>query len=179
MTTLEQEIVDLYENNDMSVADIAGELSGEIDATAIKYVLSQHSSKFQAATVEHAKRQNGGKVIDIVTETTPGAPAPALKPASSYRAEDIITDADRKEILNVMKNLMRSSDNDMVRARAAIYLYEEATGRNAKRVEKGDKMPNVKANILLINAQIQKGKILVESTMKMLENSPMLVSAPN
>lgn len=172
MTTLETEIVDLFENNGMSVADITEELNGEIDATAIKYVLSQYSPKFQAATVEDAKRQNSRKVIDIVSETSPGAPAPALKP------EDVITDADRKEILSVMKNLMRHSENDMVRARAAIYLHEEITGRNAKRVEKGDKMPNVKTNILLINAQIQKGKSVVSDALKLIGDSPMLVSAP-
>lgn len=170
MNNLETEIVDLYDNNDMSVADIASELNGEIDATAIKYVLSQHSEKFRKLTVDNAKKAPA-TVIDVKSETTP---VPVLVSTSSNNT-DMFTDADKKEIVRVMKYLMNHSENDMVRARTAIYLHEEATGRNAKRVEKNNGIPNVRANILMINAQIQKGRSLVDNALKSIGQSPMLL----
>ena len=159
MNALETDIVNMYDEQDMSVEDIGAELGGELDGAAIKMLLSQHSHRFQKATVDDAKR---GKVVN--RDMVPGAPA---QPA------DFLNALDKAKIRQTMLTLLNHSENDMVRARIAIYLHEEVTGRNERRI-KASMLPNVQLNILALNQEISKARELLDCKMKQVGHSPML-----
>lgn len=162
MNALEQDIVAMYDEQDMSVEDIACELSDEqLSPTAIKYVLSVHSHKFQKETVEEAKKLSNTKSASIDSQ----------KPLNP----NLVNQVDKKQIMQTLITLMNQSDNDMVRARAAIYLNEEITGRNEKRV-KMNNLPDVQMNIRALNDQINKARELVMIKVGQIGNSPMLVA---
>ena len=158
MNALESEIVDMYDTDDMSVSAICEELNSEIDPTAIKMILSTHSRRFQKETVEEAKRMSG----KIPTDTKE-------KPANF----NLISAVEQKQIMQTLITLMNQSDNDMVRARAAIYLNEELTGRNEKRV-KNHAVPDMHMNIRALNEQILRARELMAVKMGMIGTSPML-----
>jgi hypothetical protein len=161
MNTFEADIVNMYDEQDMSVEDIGAELNGELDPAAIKLLLSQHSHRFQKATVEAAKK---GKVNGAVATTVPGAPA---------QNPDFLNESDKAKIRRTFMTLLDHSENDMVRARIAIYLHEEATGRNERRI-KANTLPNIQLNVLALNQEIAKARELLGEKMKQVGKSPML-----
>lgn len=166
MNAFENDIVNMFDEQDMSVADIASELNGEIDPSAIKMVLSMHSHKFQKDTVEAAKSERKGAKPDSTLQpvTFPGAPA---------HNDNLLNASDRVKIKQTLLTLMNHSENDMVRAKLAIYLHEEATGRNERRI-KMNTMPNVQMNIRALNEQISKARELISAKMKQVGASPMM-----
>ena len=161
MNAFEADIVDMFDEQGMSVGDIASELNGEIDSSAIKMVLAQHSHKFQKDTVEDAKckKKYAGIANPIPRPQTPNP--------------DLLNDSDRAKIKQTLMTLLNHSENDMVRARIAIYLHEEVTGRNERRI-KMNMMPNVQMNILALNEQIGKAREILDAKMKQIGNSPMM-----
>ena len=169
MNALEQDIVDLYENQDMSVNDIVHELNDtDITDVAVKMVLSVHSHKFQLETVEEAKRLNGKNTKTISANST----------EQQMRNPNLVNSVDKKQIFQTLLTLMNQSDNDMVRVRAAIYLNEEVSGRNEKRV-KMHNVPDVAMNVRALNDQIVKARELISAKLDTIGNSPMLASPPS
>lgn len=167
MNAFENDIVNMFDEQNMSVNDIAAELNGEIDPSAIKMVLSMHSHKFQKDTVEASKSaQKGAKPNAALQPVTfPGAPA---------SDDNLLNASDKAKIKQTLLTLMNHSENDMVRARLAIYLHEEVTGRNERRI-KMNTMPNVQMNIRALNEQIGKARELIAAKMKQVGESPMMV----
>jgi len=161
MNGFESDIVNMYDEQDMSVEDIGAELGGELDPAAIKMLLSQHSHRFQKATIENAKN---GKKNSLQPVSFPPAPAPN---------PDFLNASDKEKIRRTMMTLLDHSENDMVRARMAIYLHEEVTGRNERRL-KANLLPNIQLNILALNQEISKARELLDVKMKQVGNSPML-----
>lgn len=165
MTDLDKEIKNLYEEQEFSVEDIVTELGGEIDILAIKMSLAQHSTKYQTLVVDEANyllHKNRGKALAL--------------PQTPIENNGHIGAGDKNTILSVMKSLMLHSDNDMVKARVAIYLHEEVTGRNAQRV-KQNALPNLRESVLALNDKIMKAQELVDRKMKNITNSPMMIEA--
>lgn len=124
MTSLEADILSLYETCEMSVDEICSETGCE--ALSVKAVLGQYSSKFRVAT----QTPNGGEEV---------------------------TKDEALEMLSVLKNLAKSSDCDAVRARTAMYVYEESKGRNEAR-SKAPKVQSAGINILVLNGELRKAR---------------------
>lgn len=162
MNNLEADIISLYEDEGMSVEDIGAELS-DIDSAAIKMCLAQFSQKYRNIVVK--------KAIDKPTNTIVTTNS---APIGSIHNGDLLDVTERMRVKKVMMQLLDHSDNDGVRAKIAIYLNEEVTGRNEKRVKQNN-MPNVQLSILQLNAHMLKAKQLVDDTMRAIGPSPMLI----
>lgn len=157
MTSLESEILEMYENLDMSVDDIAcssRDQDDPLDPIAIKTILAQYSHKY---------RTNGRKLATLESKgiksshTNPKAPSPA------NNTKNFLSETEQAELVEVMKSLALNSDSDIVRAKMSIYLFEEDKGRNEARIKNLSNMKPNGVNILVLNQRLVSTQARIEA----------------
>lgn len=118
-----EELAQMYDAG-LSLEEMALETGYEV--SAIKNTLLQISSRYRAEARLVAKREG---------------------------AKPQITDEEDDAIIEALKNIVYSSDNDMVRVKAAIYLHDEKKGRNDARLKQTS---GVNINVLMLNSALKK-----------------------
>lgn len=113
------QIVTAYEECDMTPEEISREMG--YDLSAVKYALMSGSSKFCDSALTKANDAEGN---------------PQLSLADSPLFDDNVL----REAKGVMRELMNSSEIDMVRLRAATFVIDEAKGRNDLKALKETKL---------------------------------------
>ena len=111
-----------------------------------------------------------GLDVDAIVQET-GYEATAIKSVllqscAKYRNENklqptekkAISDSEAEELLAAGKQLALSSDNDMVRARMIMYLYDEHKGRNDRDTKKG----NLNVSILMLNNALREARKVID-----------------
>lgn len=140
-TFLNKEIVTLYDQG-LSVSEISSEM--QLAEEAVRTVLSDSSIRYNkelAASTKPAENKNG---VD----------------------QDGLREDDRREMLNVIRQIAIAGENDHVRLRAASYIVDEQAGRHdvQKRLNelaaKGAGTLNI--NVLMLNkglARLRAGAV--------------------
>lgn len=123
ISALDTQVLTAYETLGMSPEEIASEL--QINLEAVIYSLSSNSPSYRAF-IRNSEKANstGGSQI-----TTP------VEGVSTTTLNDV-SDADSKEMLEIMKQIARAGDNEDTRFKAAKYIFEERKGRNAAVAER-------------------------------------------
>lgn len=144
MTATETEIVESFETLDMTAEDISKAM--DLDILAVKSILAQYS-------VEYRKQGRKAETLEnknlVVSNTTP-------KPAPKNSITNFLSPEEREMIVETMKGLAVTSDNDMVRARMCTYLFEEDKGRNEARIKNLSNMKPNGINVNVLNVNILK-----------------------
>lgn len=153
-------IVELYENAGMSPQQIAEDQSLEI--LAVKATLAAHSELFRNAVAEQTSKvisaEMGVEVPEAQAVDLEGAQV--VEAGSEKReAEERFTKEEIDDIKRTMFTIMRDGENDSVRLKAAIYLNEESTGRNERRISSAAEAG--KLNVLMISDIMRKAKAAV------------------
>lgn len=148
------QIVADYEINNATPEQIAADYGYEL--SAVKAILTQSSAKFRESL---NNRDNS-----------------IVKQGSSPESSQDITVEEKDEILDGLKQLALYSDNESVRARLGIFLYNEQKGRNDKKGRSnGRALPGTTINIFNLNDSIRKArelanlKVVGEITDKVIE----------
>jgi len=121
MSTLVNSIVELYEAEDLSPAQIGASL--DLEEVAVKAALMQNSGKFRAINKELSKLNkecNGAlqtltfdvQNASLELEDSPEAPAPPTL------VNELISDSELEEFMIAYKDLARSAQNEAVKERA-------------------------------------------------------------
>lgn len=106
-------------------------------------------------SVEQIRAETGCEELSI--KAVLGQYSAAYRAAGRVAKVADVTKDEEMEMLSVLKNLATSSDCDAVRCRSAMYVYEEAKGRN----EPSARKPEVKSggiNILILNRELLKAR---------------------
>ena len=137
MTSLEQEIVTMYEEMSFGIEDISKEIG--IDCTSVKAALACYSERYA---------ELNKSALAVIT-----SPGPLDKPTSEF-----LTKADSKEMLQIVKSIAIHGEEDGCRLKAAIYIHEEACGRNKDRVDNKKNVPANVFNIIDFNERLLKAR---------------------
>ena len=123
-TPSNMEIIHMFENEGMSVEEIA--TARDYEVVAVKNILSIGSKQYR----DECKTSE----------------------------EELISDAEARSIVEAMKGLGFSAENELVRFNALKYLFDEKKGRNDKKETQA-----VSLNVQLLNTELKKIKQLEES----------------
>lgn len=142
-SAIDVQVKTAYEDLGMSPEEISAELG--IDKDAVVYSLSNHSAAFRKFVRDNEKA-NLSLTSTFIEDSSAAAP--------DVNREEAI------EMLDIMKNIARESDDDGVRMKAATFVYNEHKGRNnvADKIGTG-------LSLGQLNAGIQKA-IQMASAMK-------------
>ena len=162
MINAEVEIVSLYENEQLSIAEIAAATGYE--ALSIKALLSSKSGVYRAS---------------LKAPKTPGGSGPDSQTPELNTLREAISDTELLEFLDAYKNIARYAEMDGVRERALKNLINmkskvtEGLGEsNVARIVKDSINPHI--NILVLNEQLKSAR----QTKERLRSSPMFGANP-
>ena len=159
MTATETEIVECYETLEMPVEDISKSL--ELDPIAIKAILAQYSTTYRRNGRKLENKNNKGLEVSHATP----------KPAPQNDKNNFLNPEERELIVETMKGLAMTSENDMVRARMCTYLFEEDKGRNEARIKNLSNMKPNGVNVNVLNINIMKTKARLDDIRKKLDEN--------
>ena len=110
MAPANTQIVTAFEEAGMTPEEISQELG--YDLSAVKYALMTGSPKFCDASMTRANEADGEVTIKTIN------------------TQPTFDDHDMRMAKSVIKELMETSEVDVVRLRAAVFVIDEAKGRN-------------------------------------------------
>ena len=171
MTAVAAVIVELYENSGMTPQQIAEDQGLEI--LAVKATLAAHSDVFRRHVTEEVSKVVRAEVVEggkeeVLKDVESGEIVEQEVVAPVSESKDLVhsfTNDEMAEIKNTMQMIMRDGDNDAVRLKAAVYLNEEATGRNEKRITSAAEAG--KLNVLLLSDVMKRAHAAVNRSRAM------------
>ncbi len=167
MTAVAQVIVELYENSGMTPQQIAEDQG--LETLAVKATLAAHSELFRRQVTEEVSQVVRAEVVEGKTEEVVKDIETGEVVEAPVKAEPELvhtfTNDEMAEIKNTMQMIMRDGDNDAVRLKAAVYLNEEATGRNEKRISSAAEAG--KLNVLLLSDVMKRAHAAVNKSRAM------------
>lgn len=146
----EAEIVEMYDTLEMSVKEIAYQL--DLDELAVKAILAQRSQTYRAQALATNAAKAPAQSDPLLPDMPIVGPVAPNSPAASE--DNFLTADERQQLRDNMLSLAMTSENDTVRAKMSIWLFEESKGRNEARVKNLSKMQPTGVSVQQLNIQI-------------------------